>query len=60
MIYPKTLVRKALAAMFQGRRILVPTLIAKLAVVFCSLLPQHCVYWIAHIPVLKKNVLDKV
>lgn len=60
MIYPKTLVRKALAAMFHGRRILVPTLIAKLAVVFCGLLPQHCVYWIAHTPVLKKNVLDKV
>ncbi len=60
MIYPQTLVRKALAAMFRGRRIIVPTLIAKLAVVFCSLLPQHCVYRIAHIPVLRKNVLDKV
>ncbi len=60
MIYPQTLVRKALAAMFRGRRIIVPTLIAKLAVVFCSLLPQHCVYRIAHIPVLRKNVLEKV
>lgn len=60
MIYPQTLVRKALAAMFRGRRIIVPTVIAKLAVVFCSLLPQHCVYWIAHTPVLRKNVLEKV
>ena len=60
MIYPQTLVRQALRAMFRGRRILIPTVLAKLAVVFCSLLPQHCVYWIAHTPVLKKNVLDKV
>lgn len=60
MIYPQTLVRQALRAMFRGRRILIPTVLAKLAVVFCSLLPQHCVYRIAHTPVLKKNVLDKV
>ena len=59
MIYPQTLVRNALSAMFRGRRILVPTVLAKLAVVFCGLLPQHCVYWIAHTPVLKKNVLDR-
>ncbi len=60
MIYPQTLVRKALSAMFRGQRIIIPTVIAKLAVVFCSILPQHCVYWIAHTPVLRKNVLDKV
>ena len=60
MIYPQTLVRKALSAMFHGRRIIVPTLLAKLAVGFCSLLPQHCVYRIAHTPVLRKNVLEKV
>ena len=59
MIYPQTLVRQALSAMLHGRRILVPTVLAKLAVVFCGLLPQHCVYWIAHTPVLKKNVLDR-
>lgn len=59
MIYPQNLVRNALSAMFRGRRILVPTVLAKLAVVFCCLLPQHCVYWIAHTPVLKKNVLDR-
>lgn len=60
MIYPRTLVRKALSAMFHGRRILVPTFMAKLAVAVCSILPQHCVSWIAHIPVIKKNVYDAV
>ena len=60
MIYPQTLVKKALRAMFHGRRIVVPTLLAKIAVGFCSILPMHCVSWIAHIPVIKKNVYDAV
>ena len=59
MIYPQTLVRNALSTMFRGRRILIPTVLAKLAVVFCGLLPQHCVYLILHTPILKKNVLDR-
>ncbi len=59
MIYPQTLVRGALRKMFRGRRIYIPTVIAKLAVVFCSLLPQHCVGWICRIPVLKR-LFDEV
>ena len=46
--------------MFHGKRIVVPTLLAKIAVGFCSILPMHCVSWIAHIPVIKKNVYDAV
>ncbi len=59
MIYPQTLVKNALGKMFKGRRIYIPTAIAKLAVVFCGLLPQHCVAWICHIPVLKR-IFDAV
>ena len=54
MIYPQTLVKNALKKMFRGRRIYIPTVIAKLAAVFCGLLPQHCVARICHIPVLKR------
>ncbi len=54
MIYPQGLVRNALKALWKGQRIYIPSFIAKLALVFCGLLPQHCVARICHWPVLKR------
>lgn len=59
MIYPQGLVKNALKALRRGKRIYIPSFIAKLALVFCGLLPQHCVAWICHWPVLKR-LFDEV
>lgn len=59
MITPQRLVNSALKALFRGKRILIPSFVAKLALVFCSILPQHCVNRICHWPVLKR-IFDTV
>ncbi len=59
MITPQRLVKSALRSLFRGRRILIPSAVAKLAMVFCSLLPQHSVNRICHWPVLK-HIFDRV
>lgn len=59
MITPQRLVNSALKALFRGKRLLVPSFVAKLALVFCSILPQHCVNRICHWPVLKR-IFDAV
>lgn len=59
MITPQSLVNSALKALFRGKRLLVPSFVAKLALVFCSILPQHCVNRICHWSVLKR-IFDAV
>lgn len=59
MISPQSMVKSAVKAMYRGRRILIPTLLAKIAAAICMILPQHLAWNLFRIPALKR-VLDEV
>ena len=59
MMSPEEVVRKALRAMFRGRRRCIPGLFAKIAICGCKILPARALLLIMRIPAIKR-ILDNL
>lgn len=59
MMSPEKLARKALRAMFAGRRVCIPGLFTKFAVAVCYILPAHALLPVVKIPAIRR-ILDRL
>ncbi len=59
MMSPEKLARKALRAMFAGRRVCIPGLFTKFAVAVCHILPAHALLPVVKIPAIRR-ILDRL